>query len=54
MKWHKSKSFKLTDVKGLLLQAIQNVKGIHWRNCIEHVIKEEVKMCKSDHLWTLL
>lgn len=44
----KNQTFKIADVKDLLLQAIQNVSHIHWQKCIEHVIKEEAKMCNLD------
>lgn len=44
----KNQSFKLARVKELFLQAVQNVTSTHWGNCVQHVIKEEAKMCTLD------
>lgn len=44
----KNKTFKLAEVKELVLKALENVSSTHWKNCVEHVIKEELKMCKLD------
>lgn len=42
----KNRTFKLKEVKELLLQALENVTSLNWKNCVDHVIKEEGKMCK--------
>lgn len=44
----KNCTFKLVEVKKLLLEAVENVTNIQWKNCVEHIIKEEEKMCKLD------
>lgn len=44
----KNTTFKLADVKGLLLQAIENVTPTNWHKCVQHVIREEDKMNTLD------
>ncbi|KAJ8974395.1 hypothetical protein NQ317_011239 [Molorchus minor] len=44
----KNETFKLKDVKELLMQALNNVTNTNWKRCVEHVIKEEEKMCTLD------
>lgn len=43
-------TFKLSNAKILLQNAIQNVTADKWKNCIKHVIAEEEKMFKLDGL----
>lgn len=45
-----NKSFKLDEVKNLLNDALLHVTATNWKNCVEHVIKEEEKMYKLDHI----
>ncbi|XP_072400186.1 uncharacterized protein [Diabrotica undecimpunctata] len=44
----KNTTFKLKEVKKLLLQALENVTTTHWQNCVNHILKVEEKMCKLD------
>lgn len=44
----KNKTFKLKDVKHLLIEALNKVSSLNWQKCISHVIKEEEKMYKLD------
>ncbi|KAJ8915262.1 hypothetical protein NQ315_014769 [Exocentrus adspersus] len=44
----KNKTFKLKDVKELLIEALNNVTKVNWQKCVEHVIKEEEKMSTLD------
>lgn len=46
----KNTTYKMKDVKELLLNAIANIDSEKWKRCIEHVIKEEEKMRKLDGL----
>lgn len=46
----KNTTFKLANVKILLLQAVQNVAVENWKKCVEHVIKEERRMSELDGL----
>lgn len=43
-------TFKMKDVKIIFEESLRNVDSEKWRKCIEHVIKEEEKMWKLDHL----
>ena len=43
-----NRTFKLKEVNELLLQPIKDIKSSHWKICVEHIIKEEEKMCKLD------
>lgn len=45
-----NKTFKLAEVKELLLESINNVTPEKWQDCIRHTIKEEDKMCTLDHI----
>ncbi|GBP10051.1 hypothetical protein EVAR_77490_1 [Eumeta japonica] len=43
VKWHVARnnaSFKLKDVKKLLLEGLQNVTAEKWRDCVQYVAKE--------------
>ncbi|XP_050309960.1 uncharacterized protein LOC126745940 [Anthonomus grandis grandis] len=44
----KNTTFKLNDVKLLLIEAINGVTADDWKKCIGHVIKEEQKMWDLD------
>ncbi|XP_050504984.1 uncharacterized protein LOC126883468 [Diabrotica virgifera virgifera] len=44
----KNTTYKLKEVKNLLLQALDNVTPTHWQNCVKHILKVEEKMCKLD------
>ncbi|KAJ8910114.1 hypothetical protein NQ315_013254 [Exocentrus adspersus] len=44
----KNKTFKLKDVKELLIEALNNVTKVNWKKCVEHVIKEDEKMSTLD------
>ncbi|KAJ8914851.1 hypothetical protein NQ315_014864 [Exocentrus adspersus] len=46
----KNKTFKLKDVKELLIEALNNVAKVNWKKCVEHVIKEEEKMSTLDEI----
>ncbi|KAJ8918507.1 hypothetical protein NQ315_015212 [Exocentrus adspersus] len=41
-------TFKITDVKPLLIDALNKVTEVNWKKCVDHVIKEEEKMSKLD------
>lgn len=44
----KNKTFKLSEVRQLLLDALGNVTATTWQKCINHVIKEESRMKDLD------
>uniref|UniRef100_V5GTA9 Tc1-like transposase DDE domain-containing protein n=2 Tax=Anoplophora glabripennis TaxID=217634 RepID=V5GTA9_ANOGL len=44
----KNKTYKLKDVRELLIEALNNVTNMNWKKCVEHVIKEEEKMGTLD------
>lgn len=46
----KNTTFKMKDVKVYFEEALKTVDSEKWRNCVEHVIREEEKMWKLDHL----
>lgn len=37
-------TFKMTDVKKLLEEGLSKIDVTKWKNCVEHVIKEETKL----------
>lgn len=41
-------TYKMAEVKKLLLEGIKNVTPEKWQACISHTIKEEDKMCTLD------
>lgn len=43
-----NKTFKMTEIKNLLANALQSVTVETWKRCINHVVKEEQKMLKID------
>lgn len=45
----KNTTFKLQDVKRLLIEALGNVTPSAWQNCIRHIFKEEDKMWELDN-----
>ncbi|CAK1599808.1 unnamed protein product [Parnassius mnemosyne] len=45
-----NRSFKMAEVKKILLESISNVTPDKWQECISHTIKEEDKMCTLDDL----
>lgn len=46
----KNKTYKLSDVKNLLICALNNVSAEKWKKCEDHVIKEEQRMWELDGL----
>ncbi|XP_051158574.1 uncharacterized protein LOC127279959 [Leptopilina boulardi] len=42
-------TFKLEDVKKLLLEGINRVTSENWQSCVRHVIREEEKFWNIDH-----
>lgn len=44
----KNSTFKMSEVKKLLLEALQDVTSENWKKCVSHVIKEEDKMWDLD------
>jgi hypothetical protein len=45
-----NKSFKMAEVKNLILEGINIITAEKWQECINHVIKEEDKMCPLNDL----
>ncbi|CAK1585176.1 unnamed protein product [Parnassius mnemosyne] len=45
-----NRSFKMAEVKKLLLEILSNVTPDKWQKCISHKIEEEDKMCTFDDL----
>ena len=45
-----NRTFKVNDVKELLIQGIQNVSAENWKNCINHVTTKEREMWEIDGL----
>jgi transposase len=45
-----NKNFKISDVKQLFIQGVDNVSPQNWLDVINHVKKEEEKMLGLDHL----
>ncbi|GFQ67580.1 hypothetical protein TNCT_691801 [Trichonephila clavata] len=45
-----SKTFKLNEIKELVIKGIENVSTQNWTNCINHVIKKEKEMWEIDGL----
>ncbi|XP_046145934.1 uncharacterized protein LOC123989258 [Osmia bicornis bicornis] len=43
-------SYKLSDVKTLLIEAIENVSAESWQNFIRHTIKEENRVRRLDNI----
>ncbi|XP_025207344.1 uncharacterized protein LOC112603129 [Melanaphis sacchari] len=43
-------TFKLQDVKQLLVEGVERVSPDMWKNFISHVIKEEKKLCEIDFI----
>ncbi|KAJ8919248.1 hypothetical protein NQ315_003831 [Exocentrus adspersus] len=41
-------TFKITDVKPLLIDALNKITEVNWKKCVDHVIKEAEKMSKLD------
>lgn len=46
----KNTTFKISNVRALLMEAIANVTANTWRNCIDHVIKVASRMWDLDGL----
>ncbi|XP_022183104.1 uncharacterized protein LOC111042712 [Myzus persicae] len=44
----KNKTFKLNDVKQLLIEGVERVDADMWKNFIKHTIEEEEKLFKMD------
>ncbi|RVE43393.1 hypothetical protein evm_011978 [Chilo suppressalis] len=42
-------TFKMTDVKRLLEEGLNKIDETKWKNCVDHVIKEETKLNGVDH-----
>ncbi|GFQ87614.1 hypothetical protein TNCT_457061 [Trichonephila clavata] len=45
-----NKTFKLNEIKELVIKGIENVSTQNWANCINHVIKKEKEMWEIDGL----
>ncbi|XP_026746152.1 uncharacterized protein LOC113507498 [Trichoplusia ni] len=45
-----NKTFKIKDVKKLFEEGVKEVTPENWRQCINHTIKVEDKMCQLDHI----
>lgn len=45
-----NKTFKLSEVKTLLIEGLNIVSSDAWRSCIKHVIEEEKKMYQLDNI----
>lgn len=43
-----NKTFKLNDVKQLLIEGVERVNADMWKNFIKHTIEEEEKFLKMD------
>ncbi|KAJ8909809.1 hypothetical protein NQ315_015302 [Exocentrus adspersus] len=39
---------QITNVKPLLIDALNKITEVNWKKCVDHVIKEEEKMSKLD------
>lgn len=44
----KNKSFKLSEIKSLLPEALESITAEKWQSCIKHVEEEEKKMRRLD------
>lgn len=42
-------TFKMVDVKRLFEEGLNNIDQAKWKNCVDHVIKEETKLYGLDH-----
>ncbi|CAF4946193.1 unnamed protein product [Pieris macdunnoughi] len=38
----------MADVKGLLEEGLNNINQLKWKNCVEHIMKEEEKLNRLD------
>ncbi|XP_048250644.1 uncharacterized protein LOC125378733 [Haliotis rufescens] len=43
-----NKTFKLADVKQIVLKGMGEIKDVRWANCVQHVIKVEEEYWKQD------
>jgi transposase len=46
----KNTSYKLSDVKNLLHNALASITSEDWKKCVDHVLHEEMKLWDVDHI----